>query len=219
MNGYWCLFIFKNLKKKSHLIFIECVFCECVSIWLKIRKLLSKFFVLLFPQQLMCRETLNPHQIMRGLGSSQSSSLGRQSHSCAAQIPMFMLCCFHLSAVSLWDNGSQKPRAPGLSAQYKLLVDYTSPLVSQLDLSYSGLTACVVCLQPARALFREGMEAWFVLAHLQDVYGEDKPNTFHYWTLCTLSLVTLEYCSLGEHTEETCSKNHIQGLVFHKHAS
>lgn len=93
---------------------------------------------------------------------------------------MFMLCCSHLSAVSLWDSGSQKPRALGLSAQYKLLVDYTSPLVSQLSLSYSGLTACTLFSQPTQVIFREGMEAWFVLVHLQDVYSEDKPNTFRH---------------------------------------
>lgn len=129
MNGYWCLFIFKNLKKKSHLIFIECVFCECVSIWLEIRKLLSKFFDLLFPQQLTCREALNPHQIMRGWGSPQSS-LGRQSHRLCSSDPNVSAvlfpppCCQPLGqwlskATSSWFS----------SAQYKLLVDDTSPLV------------------------------------------------------------------------------------------
>lgn len=96
----------------------------------------------------------------------QSSSLGRQPTGYAAQIPMFMLCCFHLSAVSLWDSGYQKPRALGLSAQYKLLIDYTSPLVSQLNLSYSVLTACVVCLVSQLGLssgkvWRRGL-FWFI---------------------------------------------------------
>lgn len=39
---------------------------------------------------------------------------------------------------------------------------------------------CCLFRQPTQVIFREGMEVWFVLVYLQDVYGEDKPNTFHY---------------------------------------
>ena len=45
--------------------------------------------------------------------------------------------------IHIWDSGPQKPRVLVLSAQYRLLVNYTSPLVSKLKVLYSGVTACI----------------------------------------------------------------------------
>lgn len=132
MNGYWCLFIFKSLKKKSHLIFIECVFCEYVSIWLKIRKLLSKIFVLLFPQQLMCRDTLNPHQIMRGWESPQSSSLGRPSRKLCSS-DSCLCCVVSTSVLSAFGTVALKAKSSWFVCPVGAAGRLTSPLVSQLN--------------------------------------------------------------------------------------
>lgn len=165
MNGYWCLFIFTFLKKKSHLIHRVCILWVCEHL-IENKKVIKKFFVLLFPQQLMCRKTLNPHQIMRGSGSPQSSSLGRQSHRLCSLDSYVYAMLFPPQCCQPLGQWLSKAKSSCLSAQYKLLIDYTSPLVSQLNLSYSVLTACVVCFVSQLGLssgkvWRHGL-FWFI---------------------------------------------------------
>lgn len=74
------------------------------------------------------------------------------------------------------------------------------------------LTAMLAALPSQHSGYLQGRCGAMVwLFHYQDVWGEDKPNTFHSLTLPTSSVVTLECWGLGEHTARITYKG---GSVF-----
>lgn len=104
---------------------------------------------------------------------------------------------FHLCDVSLWYSRYCK--------SHELSVIHTrqaagrhQPSGFQLNLWLNGLPVRLVSplSQKTQVIFREGMEAWLVSFITRMYRWRHKPNTFHYLTQCTLSLVTLECCGL-----------------------